>query len=97
MPHLVPKSTFLICAEIIIHAPCRYFTLAAPRRGPSFFEGAFDGAPLATGVATLAVVGAIASGPLRTTGGAPPLEPRLRPSRKLCQTTRIGLAIKTDE
>src|SRR5271154_5966713 len=86
MPHLVPKSTFPICVEIIIHAPGRYFTLAAPRRAPSL--GAVD---------TLAAVGTGASGLLRGATGPPPLVLRFRPSRKLFQTIRIGLAIKTDE
>src|ERR1700678_1673749 len=86
MPHLVQKDTLPAGAENIIQTLAAYFTLAAPGRARSL--GAPDTLAAATG----------ALGDLRgVTTGPPPLALRFRPSRKLCQKIRIGLATKTDE
>src|SRR5579862_8062867 len=67
-----------------------YFTLAVPRR--AFSLGVLD---------SLGAFGAAEgldppAGSLEALGGGPAIG-RLRPSRKLCQKIRIGLATKTDE
>jgi hypothetical protein len=86
MPHLVPKITLdLQRAEIIIQSLATYFTLAVPGRARSL--GALD------------VLAAVAAGALDGLRGltTAPRTLRFRPSMKLCQKIRIGLATKTDE
>src|ERR1700675_135729 len=67
-----------------------YFTLAVPRRTFSFgVLGSLGAFGAAGGLGPLA-------GSLEALGSGPAIG-RLRPSRKLCQKIRIGLATKTDE
>jgi len=94
MRHLVPKTSIRKCVEIIIPALTAYFTLAVPRLERSL-ELVAAGVVLTAGGVVFAVAVAGATGPLGTGRGA--LDLPLRPSRKLCQKIRIGLAIKTDE